>query len=128
MFFSHNTCLAKNDVHDGYIGIGSTICLQCKDWIKMKNFLSICAFGGLVLSSLNGCAEAKKPGEKKMFTIAKASDVKVILTEAVVKMIKIRPTKNKKSPNQANIRGDQEDEEMDIALLNDPATEDTTTS
>ena len=72
--------------------------------------------------------DAKKPGEKKMFTITKASDVKVILTEAVVKMIKIRPTKNKKSPNQANIRGDQEDEEMDIALLNDPATEDTTTS
>ena len=29
----------------------------------MKNFFSLCAFGGLVLSSLNGCAEAKKPGE-----------------------------------------------------------------
>ena len=66
--------------------------------------------------------DAKKPGERKMITIAKTSDVKFLLTEDVVKMIKIRPIKKKDAPRN------REDEMMDIGLLNDPTTEDSTSN
>ena len=60
----------------------------------------------------------KKPGEKKMIPITNARDVKLLLTEEVIRMIKIRPIKNKETRVQTEASGGQDDVEMDeVALL-----------
>jgi len=59
--------------------------------------------------------DANKPGEKKMLQITTAKDVKILLTDEVIRLIKDRP--GKKKENRGETTEDHDDVEMDENVL-----------